>query len=121
MERKKIRWEDIPEDFTDFGGTLKVVGPRLEAGQMDIYLGRFEPGESLLPHYHLAPVEEIYYIISGKMTVHAAEDAYEVAAGDVVHVPSGVVHYCVNHSSEPCQALFLLAPHETQPPVVVQP
>ena len=120
MKPNKIRWDDIKENFTDLGGTLKIIGPQLQASQMDVYLGRFKPGEGLLPHRHSAPLEEIYYIISGKMTVNLEGNAYEVAQGDVVHVPAGAAHNCINNTSEICEALFVVAPHETSPLEIVK-
>ncbi|PSB46250.1 hypothetical protein C7B80_13920 [Cyanosarcina cf. burmensis CCALA 770] len=56
------------------------------------------PGCSQRPHSH-AP-EQVYVIISGKGRMIVGDEERDVAEGDLVHIPSNVVHSIINHSNE---------------------
>ncbi|WP_158265853.1 cupin domain-containing protein [Chroococcidiopsis sp. CCALA 051] len=56
------------------------------------------PGCSQRPHSH-AP-EQVYIIISGNGRIIIGDEEQDVVKGDLVHIPSNVVHSLVNDSSE---------------------
>ena len=53
--------------------------------------GTLSPGHEPRPHTH--PHEQIVYIVSGHGTFTVGDETTEVKQGDVLVVPSGVLHY----------------------------
>ena len=56
------------------------------------------PGSRQRPHYH--PSEQIYVITAGRGKMLVGKEEREVGAGDLVYVPSGVIHGIENVSEE---------------------
>ncbi|RMF56172.1 MAG: cupin domain-containing protein [Calditrichaeota bacterium] len=56
-----------------------------------------EPGSCQLPHRHMP--EQIYVIIKGSGQMRIGETLKEVTVGDVVYIPSNMVHGIQNLSS----------------------
>jgi mannose-6-phosphate isomerase-like protein (cupin superfamily) len=78
-------------------------------------------GESILPHYH-PDAEELYYILSGKGTMHIEEENKEVETGDVVYIPPDKVHYLHNTSADQLRFITLtvrLYKLEPMPPTTI--
>jgi quercetin dioxygenase-like cupin family protein len=56
------------------------------------------PGEMLIGH--VDPMEEIYYIESGKGLMQVGDDVCEVESGDAIHIPIGHFHELTNTGKE---------------------
>ena len=56
------------------------------------------PGSRQRPHDH--PSEQVYVVTSGKGRMLVGEEEREVGTGDLVYVPSGVIHGIENVSEE---------------------
>jgi quercetin dioxygenase-like cupin family protein len=62
------------------------AGERLFVG-----LNCFEPGQSQKVHAH-AGADKFYYVCSGRARLTVGDETREVAAGDIVWAPAGVLH-----------------------------
>ena len=87
---------------------------------MDLFIGEFKNGEKLKKHYHNEPTEEVYYIIEGEAEVNIGDKKVTVRKGELLSVPTGVIHWPVNRKDEVCRILFILSPKEKEKPVVVE-
>ena len=56
------------------------------------------PGSHQTPHHH-AP-EQVYLILKGKGIMRVGEEEDEVAEGDLIYIPSNVVHGIANLSQQ---------------------
>jgi quercetin dioxygenase-like cupin family protein len=70
--------------------------------------GELTPGHEPRPHTH--PHEQIVYIVSGHGTFTVGEETAEVRPGDMLVVPSGVLHYAVAAGEEPMVDLSVFNP-----------
>jgi quercetin dioxygenase-like cupin family protein len=70
--------------------------------------GTLTPGHEPRPHTH--PHEQIVYIVSGHGTFTVGEETTEVRPGDMLVVPSGVLHYAVAAGDEPMIDLSVFNP-----------
>jgi quercetin dioxygenase-like cupin family protein len=70
--------------------------------------GSLTPGHEPRPHTH--PHEQIVYIVSGHGTFTVGEETAEVGQGDMLVVPSGVLHYAVAAGDEPMIDLSVFNP-----------
>lgn len=60
-------------------------------------------------HYH-ADSDITVFLLRGRGVIHVAERALPVKAGDVLHIPRGVVHAYVNEGPEVGVALVVYSP-----------
>jgi len=65
------------------GGT--VTGERIEVG-----LYRMAASTGAAPHRH--PNEQIIYVLEGRLEAEVGGERRTVGPGDVIHVPSNIVH-----------------------------
>jgi len=56
------------------------------------------PGKKLIGH--VDPMEEIYFIQSGRGRVQVDDETREVGPGDAIHIPIGSYHELVNSGEE---------------------
>lgn len=77
-----------------------------------VNLVRFNAGAKNRPHTHTA--DQILYITEGDGIVADGEEEHEVSAGDVVHVPSGTVHWHGAQPGKDMAHLSILPPCTTQ-------
>ena len=82
------------------------------------------PGASSLRHVLAAT--EVYYILSGRGTMHIDDGAAPVAPGDAVYIPSGATQWLESDGSEPVAFLCIVDPpwrpeHEGTPRRAARP
>lgn len=70
--------------------------------------GTLSPGHEPRPHTH--PHEQIVYIVSGHGTFTVGDETVDVERGDMLVVPSGVLHYAVAAGEEPMVDLSVFNP-----------
>ncbi len=103
------------------GRVLAYPGARLEvllapgpAGPAAALLGTVElmPGACLPepPGLSSHPVEELAYVLSGRLQLWVEGEEVELGPGDAVFLRPGERHRARNPGSAPCRALFVLAP-----------
>jgi quercetin dioxygenase-like cupin family protein len=76
---------------------LKVVGEHISVladaertGSYEIFLQSGPEGAGPPPHSH--PWDEAYYVLDGELDVLLGDRTVVVRAGELVHVPAGMVH-----------------------------
>ena len=62
---------------------------------------------SLAPHYH-EHHEEIVFVLAGRARMFVQNAWYEIAPGDVVHLPAGVLHAV--ETDRPCSVVSIFSP-----------
>src|SRR5690348_7629306 len=70
---------------------------------------RLPSGASTTPHYHPL-TEEIYYILVGHGRMRIADETRDVAPGDAIAIPPGLVHQITNTGAETLKFLCCCAP-----------
>jgi quercetin dioxygenase-like cupin family protein len=73
----------------------------------------FAPGSSFPRHKH--PGEEIIYVTQGTIEYEVAGKPVVVKAGEVLFIPSGVVHAARNSGAEPAAELATYVVRKGQP------
>lgn len=88
-------------------------------GSTQLYLGQqwLQPGERVLDHTH--PCEEILHFLSGAATVRLGDEFLPVAAGESVHIPTGMLHGFTNTGEGELQ-LFVIFPAPTFAPTDIR-
>ncbi len=67
---------------------------------------------------HTNTVEHEQYVLRGRATITVGEETHQVAAGDVVFIPEGVVHSYQNSGDEPFEFLCIIPNKEDKITVV---
>ncbi len=70
-----------------------VPGDRLAVTWVDV-----APGAGQRPHSH--PAEQVYVIVRGRGRIEVGNEKQEVAAGDLIYIPSNAIHSIRNRSDE---------------------
>ncbi len=93
-------------EFSDskMGKVSLAAGERLYAG-----LNCFLPGQEHKAHVH-ADQDKMYIVLEGRGQASLGDEAREVAAGDMVFAPAGVVHGMRNTGEENLVVLVVFAP-----------
>lgn len=67
-----------------------------ESGTTSVALWRnwAKPGQQVRRHSH--DVEEVIFVVRGRMTASLGDESHELAAGDALVAPAGVVHGFAN-------------------------
>ncbi len=85
-EPRFMRWMDLPEERVNKDMTRRLaVGEREMVGLISFKKGAFVPA-----HKHLS--EQITYVLKGSMSFTIGGKKYSVKAGEVLVIPSNVVH-----------------------------
>ena len=86
------RWEDVPEEvLTPLLARRVITGERMMLAQLV-----FDEGAIVPKHSH--ENEQLTYVLEGRMRFWLGEDesqVVDVAAGEVLQIPSGVPHRAV--------------------------
>jgi mannose-6-phosphate isomerase-like protein (cupin superfamily) len=104
---KKIDIDTLPRD-------RRVNEPLIDPGSgvtgASVGLVVTPPGEGSPAGLHTHAFDQIFYIVSGTMTVVIDGSAYEPDAGTLVVFPAGVPHRNWNAGTEPTVHLAINAP-----------
>lgn len=73
-----------------------------------------EPGNGHPFHYH-PEMEEIIYVLDGRVEQWVERERRDLGPGEAVHVPRGLVHATFNSGTEPVRFLAVLSPAEADP------
>lgn len=98
---KVVRTSDSPEEPVTAPLFEGVVHRRSmitsdDSSEVTVTLVRFTDGARNKRHTHSA--DQVLYITEGDGIVASETDEHRVAAGDIVHVPAGEVHW---HGAQP--------------------
>jgi quercetin dioxygenase-like cupin family protein len=108
-EIQVLRLEDGIPFKVGKGVSRKVVYPEMGARQLTLNYGVHEPGMEFAQHVH-AQSEDVIVCLSGSGHVRSGETMIPFKAGDVIHVPAGIVHGTVNTGDEPLVMVSCQAP-----------
>ena len=72
-------------------------------------IARLAPGKTL--EAHVDPMEEIYFILSGRGEMMVAGETKEVKPGDAIWIPAGSEHHLINSGEGDCLILVVASPH----------
>jgi quercetin dioxygenase-like cupin family protein len=85
-EPRQMRWTDVAEERVNKDMTRKLaVGEREMVGLISFRKGAFVPA-----HKHLS--EQITFVLEGSMSFKINGKRYQVKAGELLVIPSNVVH-----------------------------
>ncbi len=106
--------DDVPTRVFDWGTIKWLVTPHLDdgagltTGEVIVY-----PSEGHAPHRHPGE-EEVIYVVSGRgiQTVGEgdAEERFPIAEGDVVYIPTNVLHSTYNTTWSPLRLVVVYTP-----------
>lgn len=91
----------------------RLVGPAEGIEHLEVIIGEMEPGGLAEPHLH-EDIEQIMYILSGKM--HASiegEEAY-LSTGDIVWIPKNAMHDIRNTGDETLRFVLMYSPQKVK-------
>ena len=80
----------------------------IEGGKIIMGITYFVPGGST--DFAAKPLESIYYILTGEMTLKTEDGETVLHAGDSFHCVGGVAKSVTNTGTEVCQMLVVLQP-----------
>jgi mannose-6-phosphate isomerase-like protein (cupin superfamily) len=101
-----------PEPFTTLDGSeiRELLAYRNSCiRNQSLAEARLPVGGATLAHYHMR-AEEIYFITHGVGRMQLDSEERDVAAGDAIAIPPGVVHKLWNTGTEPLRLLCCCAP-----------
>lgn len=93
------------------GGTFnrRLVGPEDGIEHLEVIIGEMEPGGDADPHLH-DDIEQIMYILAGKMYVNIEGEEAVLSVGDVVIIPKKAMHEVKNIGSENLRFVLMYSP-----------
>lgn len=89
-----------------------------EAKQLQLCQATLPPGEGHNFHTH-PELEEVIYVLSGEVEQWVEKESSRLKAGEVAHIPAGVVHATFNSSNADAIILAILSPGESTGPFMV--
>jgi quercetin dioxygenase-like cupin family protein len=78
-------------------------------GQLSVMESTYPAGLSVHEHVH-AGEDEMFYVLSGELSVFCGQDRWTATAGSFVFVPRDCPHGFVVTSEEPARALIVTGP-----------
>ena len=86
-----VRFADAPE-FEMAGIRIRgLASPSLGALETMSYRVELEPGQRFAEHTH--DHEEVFHVLSGRLTISLGGEETALQAGDTVMIPPGVSHF----------------------------
>jgi quercetin dioxygenase-like cupin family protein len=69
-----------------------------------------KPGKKTDQGSHLAPFDEVYYVLKGNCTLFLGEtkEAYEIEPGSVAFIPHDTLHFVVNKTQEELEMITIM-------------
>ena len=105
-----VRPDDVETQQFDWGTLKWLSTPEVtDATEFSAGIVQLEPGEGHERHNH-PDSEEILYVISGEGRQTVEGEAFDVAQGDLVHIPEGDYHSTVNTSWETLKLVAVYGP-----------
>lgn len=98
-------YECVPTRLHDIDG---AGANDIEGGKIIMGITYFVPGGST--EFTSNPMESIYYILTGEMTLKTEDGETVLHAGDSFHCVGGVAKSVTNTGTEVCQMLVVLQP-----------
>lgn len=78
---------------------ITVLVDRSQTALTEIGVNRWHAGLEGPPHFHNAK-EQMFFVLAGEATIKVGTQAWRVQAGDLLHVPLGVMHRTIVDEGE---------------------
>ena len=119
-----IREADIPGySPANHHGTLnrRLIGPEtVGAKQLEVLVGRIEPGKGALPHAHPG-IEQVCYMLQGRAVAEVDGQSQELGPGDCCFFPADTPHTFTVIGDETVRVLVIYSPpYEESPDRVIR-
>jgi mannose-6-phosphate isomerase-like protein (cupin superfamily) len=107
-----VKSEDAPTKEIQFdrGYAIQLVDPGTGSERLDMHVNVLRPGAAVGPYHLHTEVENVYYILEGKVRIVLDGVAYEPSPGSAVFIPSGVPHSATNIGDSEARLLEIYAP-----------
>lgn len=105
-----VDYRDLPTDGSFAYGTKTSVSDGVGSENQSVSMIEFAPGEGGPLSYHPSPVEELYYVVSGRFEIQLDEETYTAEPGTFAYIPPGVSHRPTNVTDEPAMLLVVQTP-----------
>jgi quercetin dioxygenase-like cupin family protein len=112
MSEKSVGGGTTAAEEIHLGGVhlrFLIDGPSTGA-PLTLFEMSVEPGARVPLAHHHEGFDETGYGLSGRLRMTVAGKAFDLTAGESVHIPRGVVHGFENPHSETARALFIITP-----------
>ena len=87
---------------------ITVIIDRSETSLTEVALNTWTPSLNGPPHSHEGK-EQVFFVTSGHGSVTVGQERFQVAVGDLVYVPAGVVHQTISEGGDPLAYLLFNA------------
>ena len=92
-------------------GTIdRLVDQDVGASLVDFHVNTILAGSAPGPYHLHNDVENVYYVLSGRVLVRTDEGEREIGPGDAVFFPRGVAHSATNVGTEDARIVEIYAP-----------
>jgi mannose-6-phosphate isomerase-like protein (cupin superfamily) len=92
------------------GSAERVVDEALGATQVDFHINTIFAGSAPGPFHLHHRVENVYYVLHGRVLIRTAGEEVEIGPGDAVFFPRGVAHSATNVGTEDARIIEIYAP-----------
>jgi len=101
-----------PVDFesAEIPGEKGYKGKIMYSGETCVLVATIVPPGARGPRNHAHPVDQLYFVTDGEVTIKLGKDVHKAAAGSAVFIPAGVPHHNWNEGSEDEIHFEVLAP-----------
>jgi uncharacterized cupin superfamily protein len=112
-------WEDLYPQIEGWRSNVKRLVPRGHTLGLSVY--ELLPGQTQCPYHFHHGNEELILVLRGRPTLRTPDGERELAAGDVVHFPTGAggAHHVFNRTDEP--ARYVIADAKVSPEIIEYP
>jgi len=100
----------IDFDSAEITGAKGYRGKVVYSGEACNLIATQVPPGARGPQNHVHPMDQLYFITDGEVTIKLGKDVRKAAAGSAVFIPAGVPHHNWNEGSETEVHLEILAP-----------
>ncbi len=107
-----FEWTEPPGHVRGYSRYL--VGPHSGSRYFDFRVSSYPTGGLVQPHVHEV-AEQVYYFIEGTGRAVCGAQTRDVAAGDVMFVPAGVVHSLECTSRQDLRFVIVTTPSDDVP------
>lgn len=112
MKAYVIKPEDAPVKEIQFGRgmAIQLVNPSMGSERLDLHVNVLRPGAREGPYHLHTNVENIYYILEGKVRIVLDGVAHEPTPGTAIFIPPDVPHSATNIGDTEARLLEIYAP-----------